>query len=707
MAHTRGANVQIPALKPALILINYLGYPSTSGGSFYDYAMVDCVVAPPEAAMHSWTERLIYLPRSYQANNYHLDVDIDLDFDLDVKGNMAICNFNTIDKIEPSSFSSWMNLLQSLPGSTLHLLSPSASSLPLSSTIVSNLLLEANSRGIHASKRIIFEPRLDHSAHIERISSMCDVYVDSFVYGGHTTVSDFLWAGVPSFTVGGWGAGGETSAGGMPGRVGRSLIGGLDHGGYGGVGYVTDTVKALESNLISIGSNLAVLRLLRSDILKRIVTGSTFDTQGIVNDIERVYHAVWEVFNLKNQKKMHIMVAPGFALTALELKEKRVAILNKAMDSLNSSSKPGAAAITKRFVSAFPSDPDAWHLFGLANKNAAGIEKAIQLLLPHEVPAFFYTNLAAVQLDAGNVEKAIESFLRAIEVEAVGQIVAGSAYSAVQLGGGGEAFRRICQASDQVLELCGLARDRRWGEIELTLEESLNNEFPKQLAILFAFHGSKIINTEPYFALSLLKIATVLSPKDWEIGLKFAAGLEQIEGGSALVVFFHNVVVMHEKKFKNSDTKADCKNENENENEHNKRTTIAIYCNEYGQTWWPNWGPTSVETGGVGGSEEAVIFLSRSLANLGFTVYVYADPNPSSLGPDPVNSNVVWRHYDSYDVENPPDVFVAWRYHISLALALALDFKKNRPKKVFLWLQVSERSAGGGGLLEERKRATT
>ena len=50
--------------------------------------------------------------------------------------------------------------------------------------------------------------------------------------------------------------------------------------------------------------------------------------------------------------------------------------------------------------------------------------------------------------------------------------------------------------------------------------------------------------------------------------------------------------------------------------------TLVIYCDEYGQTWWPNWGPNSLEKG-VGGSEEAAIFMAREMAALGYWVEVY------------------------------------------------------------------------------------
>ena len=79
-----------------------------------------------------------------------------------------------------------------------------------------------------------------------------------------------------------------------------------------------------------------------------------------------------------------------------------------------------------------------------------------------------------------------------------------------------------------------------------------------------------------------------------------------------------------------------------------------------------------------------MIFLSANLVSLGYNVIVYAEPLAEERGLDDT-TGVIWRDIDDYDMESPPDIFVAWRYHISLALAINSEFA--RPKKVFLWLQ--------------------
>ena len=62
---------------------------------------------------------------------------------------------------------------------------------------------------------------------------------------------------------------------------------------------------------------------------------------------------------------------------------------------------------------------------------------------------------------------------------------------------------------------------------------------------------------------------------------------------------------------------------------------LWFFCRLRGQTAFTaeqSWGPSSVERGGrgLGGSEEAAVYLSRELAKLGYCVRVYGNPPPGT-----------------------------------------------------------------------------
>jgi glycosyltransferase involved in cell wall biosynthesis len=101
------------------------------------------------------------------------------------------------------------------------------------------------------------------------------------------------------------------------------------------------------------------------------------------------------------------------------------------------------------------------------------------------------------------------------------------------------------------------------------------------------------------------------------------------------------------------------------------KKSIAMYV---GQGPLGLWGPWSLEEG-VGGSEEAVIRLSKELVKHGWEVTVYGTPGDRAGAYD----GVVYKNYWEINLQDTFDVFIAWRS------PWFFDAKINARKK-YLWL---------------------
>jgi len=65
---TKGCRPGLFAAGVAPVQINYLGYPGTMGASYIDYIIADSTLIPEKSRMF-YSEKVIYLPHSYQAND--------------------------------------------------------------------------------------------------------------------------------------------------------------------------------------------------------------------------------------------------------------------------------------------------------------------------------------------------------------------------------------------------------------------------------------------------------------------------------------------------------------------------------------------------------------------------------------------------------------------------------------------------------------
>jgi len=110
------------------------------------------------------------------------------------------------------------------------------------------------------------------------------------------------------------------------------------------------------------------------------------------------------------------------------------------------------------------------------------------------------------------------------------------------------------------------------------------------------------------------------------------------------------------------------------------KTVVVIFClHRTPDAPGGRWGSHSLAERGIGGSEEAVILMSRELARAGFHVEVYAYPPDAEIGADAFG--VWWLPVHAYGANGlpPPDIFISWR-------AYALAAQGGPSALNFLWL---------------------
>lgn len=616
MGLTRGTRPGLAALRPAPLVVNYLGYPSTMGASFTDYIIVDPVVAPVETATHSFSEKMVYMPAFYQANDYPPEAVMrpQPESSAPVSSPFVLCNLNNVDKLEPYSFTVWMAILRLLPQAVLHLLAPSP---PSDMSIQARLGQEAASHGVDPS-RLRFLNRVPKDDHLARLAgayegeSACDLFVDTFIYGAHSTASDALWAGVPLLTMQGWGGSGDI-LGKFQSRVGTSL---LEHLGLGATTAVS--VKDFEDLAVRVGRERDVHRGIMAMGQRAALSQRAFDVPSTTSRLEKgnacdrrlplpspdvwwlylmhelscpcdidigdaAYQGMGEIYGLGFDPHHLVMGQPRLHSTLLDR------LIDEVMAALGSGDSLRALKLTRRVVQGVPECADAWHLMGLAylhegvtTRAVESISRAIQLA-PNV--AFYHQNLAEAYVRAGKMREAREALIASLSLNPY-ETAAATRLQNLLFDQGD------CQSEIQVFEqLVGFI---------LGPDQPLSPEVSKFLQL----HAvALVVCRRPEEAVTVLRHAVALFPDDYQAATKLAVCLE--EAGLYQEAIDHFMAAV---KLKNRVIRVD--KGHTRQKRKRDRPTLAIYCDEYGQTWWEGWGPSSLGKG-LGGSEEAVVFMAR------------------------------------------------------------------------------------------------
>tara|TARA_B100001057_G_scaffold179973_1_gene180667 strand:+ start:337 stop:2310 length:1974 start_codon:yes stop_codon:yes gene_type:complete len=273
MGHTGPSNrFTIFIEKVAPIQISFLGFPGTTGSKCIDYLIADKILIP-EKFQKFYSEKIIYLPDTYQPNeemkfdysHFKTKEDVGLP-----ENKFIFCSFNGHRKITPELFKVWMKILKEKENSVLWLIKDN----PIS---FKNLKKKALDFGINPD-RLIFAEMLNQEEHLSRLK-FADLFLDTFPYGAHTTCSNALRVNVPVITLIG-----DSFAS----RVCASILNLIKMDEL--ITYNTEEYIKLALN-ISLNSNF--LESLKNKMKRQINNSNLFRPEIFTKNLEKSYHEVY------------------------------------------------------------------------------------------------------------------------------------------------------------------------------------------------------------------------------------------------------------------------------------------------------------------------------------------------------------------------------------------------------------------------------
>jgi predicted O-linked N-acetylglucosamine transferase (SPINDLY family) len=272
--------IGVMAARPAPIQVNYLGYPGTMGASFMDYIIADHVVIPAANRVH-YSEKVVYLPHSYQPNDSRRFISERGPSRAAAglpESAFVFCCFNYARKITAPIFEVWMRLLHACPDSVLWLLGDNPEA-------TNNLAREADARGV-APSRLVFAARTTPADHLAR-HRLADLFLDTLPYNAHTTASDALWTGLPVLTCIG-----NT----FSGRVAASLLHAV-----GMPELVVSSLADYEELAIALARDPDRLSAIKTTLTRNRATFPLFDTVRYTRNLEAAFIEMWQRFQ-NNEK---------------------------------------------------------------------------------------------------------------------------------------------------------------------------------------------------------------------------------------------------------------------------------------------------------------------------------------------------------------------------------------------------------------------
>ncbi|MGV1829473.1 hypothetical protein [Agrobacterium vitis] len=271
--HTARARLDVVDLCDAPIKVTYMGFPGAVMGVDLDYAITDPIITPDSSKPY-YQEKLCRLPETYMANSVSSRTwqqrasreSVGLP-----SGRFVFGSFNGSQKIDRQAIRIWAQILKRVPEAVLSISCARAA-------VADNLRVAFAQQGIDAG-RLIFFDNCPSAEFLARMSAT-DLVLDTFIYNGHTTTSDALWAGVPVLTKKGKA---------FAGRVSESLLKAV-----GLPELVAQDADDFIARAVDLAEHPDRLEALRMRLRTQILTAPLFDAERFTRHLERGYEMMAE-----------------------------------------------------------------------------------------------------------------------------------------------------------------------------------------------------------------------------------------------------------------------------------------------------------------------------------------------------------------------------------------------------------------------------
>jgi predicted O-linked N-acetylglucosamine transferase (SPINDLY family) len=304
--YTMNARTKVVAFRPAPIIVNWFGFPSTMGSPYHNYLVADPYIIP-ESSEIFYSEKVLRMP-CYQPNDRKRDVAAKRPSRRDEKlpdDAFVFCCLNGLQKLTARTYHRWLTILQQVPNSVLWLLGGAAET-------NERLRQIANQNGV-AGERIIFASRAANADHLARYP-LADLFLDNLPYGAHTTAADALWMGVPVLT--------------LPGRSFASRVCGslVQAAGLGEM--ICANPEEYVSRAVDLVRNPAKYAMVKAKLAAGRDTCLLFDTARLVSNLEALYSSMWSEFESGKLPIPDLSNLEIYNEIGLELDHENIEILN-------------------------------------------------------------------------------------------------------------------------------------------------------------------------------------------------------------------------------------------------------------------------------------------------------------------------------------------------------------------------------------------